>query len=682
MATTTSSSSSNYVPPISIPGIGTSIDVNTLVTSLMKVESQPLTQLQNQQTSYQTQLSAVGTLKSALSTFQTAMSGLTSASSFSAMKASGYDTSVLSASLTGSAPAGSYAVNVTQLAQSQVLAAQGQASATTAIGSGTSTTISFSFGSVSGGTFASGKYSGATFAQNGNLPGGSITIDSSNNTLTGIRDAINSANLGVSASIVNDGSGNPYRLVLTSTAGGSNSEMKISVSGDSTLQSLLAQDPAGTQNMTEVTTGQNAQATINGIAVQSPTNTLSNVVDGTSFTLSKTGSTTVTVANDPTAATNAVVNFVKGYNALRISLNSLTNIDTSNSANNGPLAGDVSTKALVNQITDVLGQAIGNGAYQSLGSIGVTMGSDGTLSIDNTKLANAIAASPSQVAGLFAGTGTSTDAQLSVPNFTNTTNAGTYAVTVSQLATQGSLKGSAAANTTITAGVNDSLAITVSGVVANITVPAGSYTASSLAAQIQSQLNGSTALQNAKINTSVSADANGVLTFTDSQYGSNSSISISGNGASSLVGASPTAVTGQDVQGTINGVAAVGSGQNLYGASGTAVDGLTVQVTGGALGSRGSVTVQRGYAAQLNTVATTLLSSTGMVQNETDAINSSLTSIAARITTMQSQLDAKQALYYTQFNTLSALVASMTNTSNYLTTQLAALQKQTSSSSN
>lgn len=680
--TTTSSSSSNYVPPISIPGIGTSIDVNTLVTSLMKVESQPLTLLQNQQTSYQTQLSAVGTLKSALSTFQTAMSGLTSVSNFSAMKASGYDTSVLNATVSGTAPAGSYAVNVTQLAQSQVLATQGQTSSTTAIGSGASTTISFQFGTVSGGSFANGQYTGATYTQNGNLPGGSITINSSNNTLAGIRDAINSANLGVSASIVNDGSGNPYRLVLTSTAGGSNSEMKISVSGDATLQSLLAQDPAGTQNMSEVTTGQNALATVNGIAVQSPTNTLSNVVDGTSFTLSKTGSTTVTVASDPTAATNAVVNFVKGYNALRISLNSLTNIDTANSANNGPLAGDVSTKALINQITDVLGQAIGNGAYQSLGSIGVTMGSDGTLSIDNTKLANAIAASPSQVAGLFAGAGTSTDAQVNVPKFTDTTQSGSYAVTVSQLATQGSLKGSAAANTTITAGVNDSLSITVSGITTNITVPAGNYTASSLAAQVQSALNGSTGLQNAKITTSVSADANGVLTFTDSQYGSNSSISISGNGASSLLGGSPTSVTGQDVQGTINGVAAVGSGQNLYGATGTAVDGLTVQVTGGALGSRGNVTVQRGYAAQLNMVATSLLSTTGMVQNETDAINSSLTSIASRITNMQRQLDAKQALYYSQFNALSALVASMTNTSNYLTTQLAALQKQTSSSSN
>ncbi|MEZ0188393.1 flagellar filament capping protein FliD [Ralstonia solanacearum] len=685
MATTTSSTtttSTTGAGTISFPGIGTSIDVATLVTNLMNVESQPLTLLQNSQTSYQAQLSAVGTLKSALSTFQSSLSSLTSLSGFTAMKASGYDTSILNASVTSSAPSGTYAVNVTQLAQSQVLAAQGQTSTTAAIGSGTSTTISFQFGTVSGGTLSNGQYSGATFTQNGNLSGGSITINSSNNTLAGIRDAINSANLGVSASIVNDGSSTPNRLVLTSTAGGSSSEMKISVSGDSTLASLLSNDPAGTQNMSEVTTGQNAQATINGIAVQSPTNTLSNVVDGTSLTLSKTGSTTVSVANDASATSAGVVSFVKAYNALRISLNSLTNIDTSNSANNGPLASDVSTKTLVNQITDVLGQAIGSGTYQSLGSIGVTMGSDGTLSIDDTKLSAAIAASPSQVAGLFAGAGTATDALVSVPSFTDSTQAGTYAVNVTQLATQGSLTGSAAANTTITQGVNDTLAITVSNITTNITVPAGSYTASSLAAQVQSQLNASTGLQNAGITASVSANASGVLTFTSSQYGSTSNVSISGNGASSLVGSSPTSVTGQDVQGTINGVAATGSGQNLYGATGTAVDGLTVKVAGGSVGSRGTVSVQRGYAAQLNTVMTSLLSSTGMVQNETDAINSSLTSLASRISTMQTQLNAKQALYYTQFNTLSALVASMTNTSTYLTTQLAAIAKQTSSSSN
>ncbi|KRP33854.1 MAG: hypothetical protein ABS34_13470, partial [Opitutaceae bacterium BACL24 MAG-120322-bin51] len=102
-------------------------------------------------------------------------------------------------------------------------------------------------------------------------------------------------------------------------------------------------------------------------------------------------------------------------------------------------------------------------------------------------------------------------------------------------------------------------------------------------------------------------------------------------------------------------------------------------IAGGPLGARGTVTVQRGYAAQLNTVMNNLLASSGMLQNETDSINSSLTSLASQITAMQTRLDNKQALYYTQFNALSSAVASMTNTSNYLTTQLAAITKQTSS---
>lgn len=174
----------------------------------------------------------------------------------------------------------------------------------------------------------------------------------------------------------------------------------------------------------------------------------------------------------------------------------------------------------------------------------------------------------------------------------------------------------------------------------------------------------------------VAADANGVLSITDKQYGSISAVSVSGNGAASLLGGSPTAIAGRDVQGTINGVAGNGSGQNLYGATGSAVDGLTVQITGGAVGNRGTVTVQRGYAAQLHTVSGNLLSSNGMVQNATDALNNSITSLASQINRMQQQLDAKQALYYAQFNALSKVVSSMTNTSSYLTTQLAILQKQ------
>ena len=100
----------------------------------------------------------------------------------------------------------------------------------------------------------------------------------------------------------------------------------------------------------------------------------------------------------------------------------------------------------------MLGQGIGSGAFQSLGSIGVTMDKEGTLSIDDSKLTAALKKSPSQVAALFAGTGTATDSMLKVAAFSNTTQAGNYAINVTQLATQGSLKGSAPANTTIQSG--------------------------------------------------------------------------------------------------------------------------------------------------------------------------------------------------------------------------------------
>lgn len=148
----TSSTSNNYVPPISIPGIGTNIDVNTLVTKLIQAESKGMTLRQTQQKAFQAQLSAVGSLKSALSTVQTAMAALNNPDTFTGNKASGHDTSILTASLSNTAPAGSYQINVTQLAQAQVVSAAGQASSKTPIGGGTPTTLTFSFGNVSGGS--------------------------------------------------------------------------------------------------------------------------------------------------------------------------------------------------------------------------------------------------------------------------------------------------------------------------------------------------------------------------------------------------------------------------------------------------------------------------------------------------------------------------------------------------
>ena len=253
---------------------GTSIDVNSIVSQLMAVEQRPITKLNVQEASYQAKLSAFGTIKGALATFQSTLQGLSNVSKFQAVNATPSDTTIFSATAASTAIAGSYSLDITSLAQSQKLVAAGQTSSTAAIGTGAATTVTFDFGSISGGTFSAvtGAYTGAAFTSNGNATK-SININSTNNSLQGIRDAINSLKMGVTATIINDGSGTPYRLALSSDSSGANNSLKISVTGDTAVSNLLANDPAGVQHLAETVTAQNANFKVNGVAVSKSSNT-------------------------------------------------------------------------------------------------------------------------------------------------------------------------------------------------------------------------------------------------------------------------------------------------------------------------------------------------------------------------------------------------------------------------
>ena len=284
---------------ISAPGIGSNLDVNNIVSQLMALERRPLQALDRKEATFQAQLSAFGTLKSALSTFQSAAAGLNDGSKFQAYKTTVGDSGIATASAANSAVPGSYALEVTQLAQAQKLVALGQASASAAIGTGT---LTFEFGTIGGGTFdaQTGKYTGATFSANG-AGAKTVTIGASNNTLAGIRDAINAAKIGVTASIINDGSGTPYRLALSVNDPGQAKSLKISVAGDAALSTLLANDPAATQQLAETATARNAQLKIDGVAITKTTNTISDAIEGVTLNLLKTNvgsATTVTVVRD------------------------------------------------------------------------------------------------------------------------------------------------------------------------------------------------------------------------------------------------------------------------------------------------------------------------------------------------------------------------------------------------
>ena len=539
---------------LSAPGIGSNLDVNSIVSQLMQVESQPLTKLGRKEASYQAQLSAYGSIKGALSSFQGAVRGLSDVSRFRSFSATSSDSTVASVTSSSIAAPGSYAVNVSKLAQSQKLVAAGQASTTAAIGSGASTTLTFDFGSISGGTFAAydpatgtgGTYSGSSFASNG-AGVKTVSIDASNNSLSGIRDAINSAKIGVTASIVNDGGTSPYQLVLSSDSLGKSNSIKISVSGDAGISGLLAHDPAATQNLKETVTAQNTEMTVNGVFVSKASASVSDVIQGVTLNALKLGATTVSVARDTASIISAVNAFVNAYNTANKTLSDLSayNATTKQGA---ILQGDSTVRSIQSQLRGVLSrQLIGGGAFSNLTQVGVSFQKDGTLAVDSAKLQSAIDNNFSDIAGVFAASGKTTDSLVNFVSSTSSTKPGAYALTVSQLATQGTVAassaaslrnvtGSAAAGLTITLGSNDTLNVTVDGVAAAVTLTAQTYASyAALATEVQTQINAATGK-----NVTVTNNG-GVMSITTNTAAATSQVAVSGgNGVTNLLGASPT----------------------------------------------------------------------------------------------------------------------------------------------
>jgi flagellar hook-associated protein 2 len=649
---------------ITSSGIGSGLDVDGIVSKLMAVESQPLTQLTKKEVAYQAKLSAYGNLKSALSSFQGALSSLNGSSRFTGLSASVGDSSILSASASSIASPSTHTLEVTQLSQAQSMRTNfTAANVTDVVGTGK---LTFYFGTDNAGVFTPNPDKGAQ----------TVTIDPEDNTLAGVRDAINSANVGVSASIVNDGTTN--RLVLTSASGADNS-LKIAVEDDDGSNtdtsglSQLAYDPAGVKNMVETLAAKDATVIVDGITINNPTNQISTAIQGVTLNLTKTNigePTSVTISRDTGSVTSAVEGFVKAYNDLSATIKELTAYDAK-SKTAGVLLGDSVVRSIQSQVRGVLNTAIRdlNGDNTTLSSVGVSFQRDGTLKLDSGKLSTAVNSDPTRVAGLFASIGKAEDSLVRYTSATSSTLPGSYALTSVVPATQGSLAGAAAAGLAITAGVNDTLSMTVDGVSASVTLAAGAYTASTLLAEVQSKINGASAFSSAAIGVTVS-ESGGVFTITSNRWGSASSVAVGGNGADSLLGAGRSATAGIDVSGKIGGQEGTGSGQFL-----TGTNGLKIEITGGAAGDRGSVNFARGYAYSLNSLLDGLLSSSGPIDSRTSGVNISIEGLQSKRETMERRLSDMEKRYRAQFTRLDQTVSQMTSTSNYLAQQLANLPK-------
>lgn len=373
MTTTTSSTSTATITSL---GVGSGLDLDSILESLEESKTASLLDpITAQEESVQAEISAYGTLTSALTTLQTAAEALADASLYQTLTTS-LSGSGVAVSTSSDAVAGNYSIEVTQLAQAQSLATTGIGSTSTTLGTGTLT------------------------LQVGDSDAVSITLESSNNTLAGLRDAINAADAGITATLVNDGSDTPYRLVLTSQSTGTESQMTVSYSSDdsSDLASSLFGD-----NLTETVAAKDATLNINGIAITSQSNTVEGALQGVTLTLSATGSAqTLTVKRDTDKILDAITTFVDAYNSFVTSVDTLTAYDA-DSGSAGELLGDSTTRRISTQLASDLYSQIGSGTFTYLSQLGIGLESDGTLSIDDDKLQSALDDNIDAVSEFFIG---------------------------------------------------------------------------------------------------------------------------------------------------------------------------------------------------------------------------------------------------------------------------------------
>jgi len=362
---------------ISSLGVGSGLNAEALVTQLMSVEKQSLTSLQTKQSGVQTKISAFGSISSLVDALKGKLSTMKSINTLAATKATSSDTDVLTATTSSSAKAGAYDVNVTQLARAQ--------KTQVLISDGNSAT-SGSNEVVGGGKL---KFS----VEGASAP---VEIDLSSNSTASLgdwRDAINGANGGVTASIINTSSG----AALTITANDTGKAVTFDTSNATGLAALS--DPANTS------VSKKAQYTIDGISFETPSNTNSDAISGVTLNLAAIGTTSLTVARDTSNIQAAVKDFVSAYNDLNTKIKSLTAYDVANKKGN-TLTGDSTVRNLQNQITSALGAEYGSGTYDHLAQLGISTQKDGGLALDSAKLDSAISKDMSSVTSILTSSAT------------------------------------------------------------------------------------------------------------------------------------------------------------------------------------------------------------------------------------------------------------------------------------
>lgn len=515
-----------------------SSEITSLIQQASAAYQLPAATLQTQEVPIKAQISALGKVQSALSGLQSALSDLSQVETLVQRSVSVSPSGAVEASATNAAVTGTYALSDIRLAHAETLISSGSSSASGSLGSGS---IAIKVGTSSAVT---------------------LNIASGSSSLSGIAAAIDSADLGVTASVVFDG-GN-YHLVLTGNTTGSANAFTISGTGGLAGLSYYA----GASGLTETQEATNSGFSLNGITVTSGSNTVGGVIPGLTLTLSASGSATVTVSQSTAELDSAAQDVAQALNSVLGVINEETRFSASSasssasSGGSGALIGDVGLEelrtSLLDALTAPLGEASSTGAsYSTLSSVGFGITSGGTVSFDNSTFEAAAQSNYTAVASLLGAVGTASSANVSV----------------------------------------DSVA----------SAPAGTY-----------------------------------------------AVDVTSNSDGTVIG-------------TVNGLAASGTGGELVVTEPGALYGLTLQIASGVTGSLGNVTVSQGLFGSLSSIVSAALASgSGSVTGAIGSLTTSVTALNKQIVALQKEATQETQELTAQYSTAQATLEQLTTVSNFL----------------
>jgi flagellar hook-associated protein 2 len=654
-----------------IDGLITGLDTTKIIEGLTTVFRRRIELYQGQKERVAEQQTAFKSVEARLLTVQAAISRLARSQSnvfdTKSVKSSDEDLAVAAAS--NSAIAGTHSFRISNLATAHQIASQG---------------FDSSSGLITQGTLQIRVGSGATTT---------ITIDSTNNTLQGLADAINNSSSDVIATVLNDGTASltDHRLLLTAKKTGASNAIAIT--------NGLAADSGGAIRPDFATTVQaagNASIILGSgageLTVQSETNKVDTLINGVTINLlgaDPAKTVQLSIENDTKVARDSVIDFVESYNELMKFIDEQVRFDPE-AKTAGVLLGDRSVSLVQDDIRLAASGVVPgiNTLMNRLGALGITTNSEGRLELNQSKLDDALAGrtpgvSISDVRRLFALSGQSTHGSIQfVTGSTRTKESATpYQIDISQVAERATITATnALAASTVIDGSNNTLTIVLDGKLSgNITLASGTYTQSALAQELQAQINANSALTGQRVSVIFDTDR---LTITSDSYGLASEVKVvSGTALTALGLAGSESDKGQDVVGNfiVNGAVetAVGTGQFLMGTvsnANTADLQVRVSLTASQIieGAEASLTVTRGVASRLDAVLNRMLDPvTGRLKTINEGFQDKIEDLDETIKKQNEMLESKQQTLLRQFIAMESLVSQLKSTGEFLSAQLA-----------